>query len=90
MQLEVDFVRLVQGRVSPLSTGLDSRAREMIYTPPFPQGVPILVAGKVPCLKISHSHLIKSDSRESLLWLSIALTLSSAQLQALLGGRQIN
>lgn len=73
-----------QGWVSSLATNLDSRAREMIYTLPFPRRVPILVGGKVLCLEISHSHLVKPNSRESLLWLSTALTLSPGQLEALL------
>lgn len=48
-----------QGWIFSLSTGLDPRATNMIYTHSFPQRVPILVRGKALCLKISHSYLIK-------------------------------
>lgn len=54
---------------------------EMINTPPFPQRVPIVVGGKVRCLKISPSHLIKSNSRESLFWVKYCSHLEYCSIQ---------
>lgn len=51
----------------PLCAQVWAPKPEMTYTPLFPERVPIPLGRKVPCLQISHSHLIKSNSRESLL-----------------------
>ena len=40
-----------QGWVISLSTSLDSRATQMVCTPPFPQRVPTLVGGKFSASK---------------------------------------
>lgn len=86
----VQLSKTVLGSLSFHSCGL-RRQRDDLHTHlPFPQRLPILVGGEVPCLQISHLHLVKSNSRESLLWLNIALTLSSVQLEAFLEDRQIN